>query len=66
LYVTDDKGFIPQRRVGRRENGGLNSKDRAIMLMKKNVEKMSVYGLAIISMKTRGLFCPCHYVYENK
>jgi hypothetical protein len=26
-------------------------KDRAIMLLKKNVEKMSIYGLAIMLMK---------------
>ena len=31
-------------------------KDRAIMLLKTHIEKMSVYGLAIISMKIKGLF----------
>jgi hypothetical protein len=41
---------------GRRKNGGLNSKDRAIMLLKTNVEKMSLLGSAIISMKTKAYF----------
>ena len=36
------------------------------MLLKTNIEKMSVLGLAIISMKIKGLFYSCHYVYENK
>jgi len=36
------------------------------MLLKKNVEKMSVLGLAIIYMKIKGLFDTCHYIYENK
>ena len=36
------------------------------MLLKTNIEKMSVYGLAIISMKIKGLFYLSHYVYENK
>jgi hypothetical protein len=36
------------------------------MLLKKNIEKMAVLGLAIISMKTKGLLFACHYVYENK
>ena len=36
------------------------------MLLKTNVEKMSVLGLAIMSMKIKGLFCLSHYVYENK
>ena len=41
-------------------------KDRAIMLLKTHIEKMSDYELAIISMKIKGLFRPSHYVYENK
>jgi hypothetical protein len=36
------------------------------MLLKTHIEKMPVYGLAIISMKIKGLFYPGHYVYENK
>ena len=35
------------------------------MLLKTNIEKMSVLGLAIISMKIKGLFHSSHYVYEN-
>jgi hypothetical protein len=41
-------------------------KDRAIMLLKTHIEKMSVLGLAIISMKISGLSCSSHYVYEKK
>jgi hypothetical protein len=41
-------------------------KDRAIMLLKTHIEKMSDNGFAIISMKIKGLFCPSHYVDENK
>jgi hypothetical protein len=40
-------------------------KDSAIMLLKTHIEKMSVFGLAIISMKIIGLSCACHYVYEK-
>ncbi len=41
-------------------------RDRAIMLLKINVEKMSDFGLAIISMKMQDLHYYSHYVYENK
>jgi hypothetical protein len=41
-------------------------KDSAIMLLKTNVEKMSVSGLAIMLMKTSELSRPCHYVNEKK
>jgi hypothetical protein len=40
-------------------------KDRAIMLLKTHVEKMSLLGSAIIFMKTKGLFRSCHYIYEK-
>jgi hypothetical protein len=66
LHVTDDKGFIAPWRVGRKKNGDPYLKDRAIMLLKTNVEKMSLLGPAIISMKTKGLFFSSHYVYEIK
>jgi hypothetical protein len=36
------------------------------MLLKTNVEKMSVYGLAIMLMKTSKLNRACHYVNEKK
>jgi hypothetical protein len=52
------------RGAGKRGDSFL--KDSAIMLLKTNIEKMSVLGLAIISMKIKGLLCACHYVYENK
>jgi hypothetical protein len=35
------------------------------MLLKTNLEKMSLLGLAIISMKIKGLFDSGHYVYEK-
>ena len=41
-------------------------KDSPIMLLKTNVEKMSVCGLAIMSMKTNELNCSSHYVDERK
>ena len=41
-------------------------KDSPIMLLKTNVEKMSVYGLAIMSMKTNELNVYSHYVDEKK
>jgi hypothetical protein len=66
LHVTDGKGFIAPWRMGRRKKRGPNSKDRAIMLLKTNVGKMSLLGSAIISMKIKGLFDSSHYVYENK
>ena len=66
LHVADGKGFTAPRQVGRRKSGGLNSKDSAIMLLKTNLEKMSLLGSAIISMKTKGLFHSCHHIYENK
>jgi hypothetical protein len=52
------------RGAGKRGNSFL--KDSAIMLLKKNVEKMSVLGLAIMYMKTKGLFNSSHYIYANK
>ena len=36
------------------------------MLLKKNVEKMSVGGYATMSMKIKGLFYNSHDVYEKK
>ena len=55
LHVVDDKGLVVPWRVGRRKNGELNSKDRAIILLKTHVEKMSLLGSAIISMKINNL-----------
>jgi hypothetical protein len=37
-----------------------------IKLLKTHVEKMSVFCLAIILMKTSRLYSACHYLYENK
>jgi hypothetical protein len=37
-----------------------------IMLLKTNTHKISVQGDLIISMKIKGLFYLCHYIYENK
>ena len=51
---------------GAEKRRGLKTKDSAIMLLKTNVEKMSLLGPAIISMKIKGLFHSCHYIYENK
>jgi hypothetical protein len=50
----------------RRKRGGQKTEACAIMLLKTNLEKMSLLGSAIISMKTKGLFHSCHHVYENK
>jgi len=36
------------------------------MLLKTNIEKMSVWGLAIIYMKIKGLFYSSHYMHEKK
>jgi hypothetical protein len=49
-----------------KKNGRLKMRDRAIMLLKTNVEKMSVYGLAIMLMKTDELNASSHYVDEKK
>jgi hypothetical protein len=65
-YVADVKGFISPSRVRRRKKRGLKFKACAIMLLKTNVEKMSLLGSAIISMKTKGLSHSCHHIYENK
>jgi hypothetical protein len=35
-------------------------------LLKTHIEKMPVFSLAIISMKTKQLNHSCHYVDENK
>jgi hypothetical protein len=51
---------------GAEKKGGLIPKACAIMLLKTNIEKMSLLGSAIISMKTKGLFHSCHHIYENK
>ena len=50
---------------GAKKKGDPYLKDRAIMLLKTHVEKMSLLGSAIISMKTKGLFHPSHYIYEQ-
>ena len=36
------------------------------MLLKTNIEKMSVWGYATMSMKIKGLFCHSHDMYEKK
>ena len=36
------------------------------MLLKTNVEKMSVWGYATMSMKRKGLFLYSHDMYEKK
>lgn len=47
-------------------NAGEKMKDSFIMLLKTNGEKMSDFGLAIISMKINWLWASCHYVVDNK
>ena len=37
-----------------------------IMLLKTNIEKMSVFGLAIILLKQNKIKSSCYYVNENK
>jgi hypothetical protein len=66
LYVADAKGVIEKLRTGRRKKGDQKLKASAIMLLKTNIEKMSVLGLAIISLKIKDLSYSSHYVYENK
>jgi hypothetical protein len=65
-YIPDAKGFTTPSRVQPPKNGRQYLRDRAIMLLKTNVEKMSLFGSAIISMKTKGLSHSCHHIYENK
>jgi len=65
LYRADDKGFTEKRRMRHRKKGDPYLKDRAIMLLKTHVEKLSLSGLAIMSMKIKGLFYSSHYLYEN-
>jgi hypothetical protein len=62
--------FIPKdlqrhRACSPPENGGQYLRDSAIMLLKTNVEKMSIYGLATMSLKRRQLSRSCHYVAEK-
>ena len=66
LYVAEEKGVIEKWRARRQKKGDPYLKDRAIMLLKTHIEKMSDNGLAIISMKIKGLFRSSHYVYEKK
>jgi hypothetical protein len=60
------KGLSKSCGHGVEKSGGSKMRDRAIMLLKTHLEKMSVFGLAIMSMKRNGLFQASHYVYENK
>jgi hypothetical protein len=60
------KGLAHRGGRGAAKKGDPYLKDRAIMLLKTHVEKMSLLRSAIISMKTNGLFHSCHHVYENK
>ena len=41
-------------------------KGSAIMLLKTHVEKMSLFGLAIMFMKINELNVSCHYIDEKK
>jgi hypothetical protein len=59
------KDLQRHRACSTKKKEGQYLRDSAIMLLKTNVEKMSLMGSAIISMKTKGLFQPCHYVFEN-
>jgi hypothetical protein len=65
-HGANNKGFVEKGPMRGRKKGDSYLKASAIMLLKTNIEKMSVLGLAIISMKTNGLSCACHYVNENK
>ena len=37
-----------------------------VKLLKTNVEKMSVFRLAIMLLERNGIWSSCHHVYENK
>jgi hypothetical protein len=50
-YMIDTKAVNSFLVARQRKRRGTKMKDRAIMLLKKNVEKMSIYGLAIMLMK---------------
>ena len=65
-YGADNKGFVEKLQMRDRKKGDSFLKASAIMLLKTNIEKMSVLGLAIISMKINALSYACHYVHENK
>ena len=49
-----------------REKGEMKKKDDPTMLLKTNVEKMSLCGSATILMKTNELYLLCHDVDEKK
>ena len=65
-YVAEVKGFIARGRVRRRKKGKFKMKVHPTILLKTNIEKMSVWGWATMSMKIRYLFHYSHDIYEKK
>jgi hypothetical protein len=51
--------------TGGQKNGGEIMKVSLIILLKTNVEKMSLYCLAIMLLKARNIQAACHYVDET-
>jgi hypothetical protein len=76
--LSTDRGILGETYLIERNEGGKffmargektrgeKMKVSPIMLLKKRVEKMSVFGLAIMLLKTNKLWSPCPYVDENK
>jgi hypothetical protein len=64
-YLIQFKAFTGRVECEGGKKGGLKMKPSLAMLLKTHVEKMSHFGLTTISMKLKGLFRPCHDVYEK-
>ena len=64
-HVIDNKRLISKRRIRTEKKGGPYLKDRAIMLLKTHIEKMSYFCLTTMLMKTHGLNQFNHDVDEN-
>jgi hypothetical protein len=66
LYVADTKGVIAPWRVRRREKGEIKNEGISHDVIENKCRKISVLGYPTMSMKTKGLFCYSHDVYEKK
>ena len=60
------KDLVDCDHEGKRKSGGGKNKVCSTMLLKTNVEKMSIFGLSTMCMKISNLWPPLHDVKQNK
>ena len=56
MHLTEFRLLIASRRDGAQKKGNQKMKVYPVMLLKTNIEKMSVFAYAVMFMKTNALY----------